>query len=242
MLNRQKHEIIMRNLLKDFYKSPYLSTSLGFKGGTAAYFFYELPRFSVDLDFDLLVENPKAADFEKVREVVRDICGTYGQVVLSRVKNYTVFNLLRYEPNFQAVKIEISKRPKLSRYQPLSMLGISVNAVVKEDMFANKLVALTSRRAPASRDLFDINFFFSKLWDINEEIITDRTGRGLREYLGDAREYIVKNFNKVNIMAGLGEVLDKPDKDRIKDTLVGDTLFKIDSFLESRVSRVTNSP
>ncbi len=28
MLNKQKHEIIMRNLLKDFYKSPYLSTRL----------------------------------------------------------------------------------------------------------------------------------------------------------------------------------------------------------------------
>jgi len=234
MLNKQKHEIIMRNLLKDFYKSPYLSTRLGFKGGTAAYFFYDLPRFSVDLDFDLLIDSPTAEDFEVVRKTIGDICGNYGKMVSSRVKNYTVFNLLRYESSLQALKVEVSKRPKISRYGFISMLGVAVNTMVKEDMFANKLVALTSRKAPASRDLFDVNFFFSKLWDINEEIVKSRTGKDLREYLGDARDYIVKNFNKINVMAGLGEVLDKPNKDRAKDTLISDTLFKIDSFLASR--------
>lgn len=234
MLNKQKHEIIMRNLLKDFYKSPYLGTRLGFKGGTAAYFFYDLPRFSVDLDFDLMLDNPEAGDFEAVRKAIEELCKNYGKMVSTRVKNYTVFNLVRYEPTLQALKVEVSKRPKISRYEPVSMLGVPVVTMVKDDMFANKLVALTSRRAPAGRDLFDVNFFFSKLWDINEAIIKDRTGKDLQAYLGYVREYIVKNFTKVNVMAGLGEVLDKPDKDRIKDSLINDTLFKLDTFLASR--------
>ncbi len=234
MLNKQKHEIIMRNLLKDFYKSPYLSTRLGFKGGTAAYFFYELPRFSVDLDFDLTIGNPEAGDFETVRKEIEDICENYGKIISSRVKNYTVFNLVRYESTLQALKVEVSKRPKISRYEPVSMLGVPVVTMVKEDMFANKLVALTSRKAPAGRDLFDINFFFSKLWDINESIIRDRTGKDLQAYLGDVKAYIDKNFTKVNVMAGLGEVLDKPDKDRVRDSLITDTLFKLNAFLTSR--------
>ena len=57
MLNREKHQLIMGQILKDIYTDVTISPLLGFKGGTCAYFFYNLPRFSVDLDFDLLVVN-----------------------------------------------------------------------------------------------------------------------------------------------------------------------------------------
>src|SRR3989344_4512496 len=54
MFNREKHQLIMGQILKDIYTDVSVSPLLGFKGGTCAYFFYKLPRFSVDLDFDLL--------------------------------------------------------------------------------------------------------------------------------------------------------------------------------------------
>jgi len=54
MLDRTKHENTMRNILNEVYSHKDLSPILGFKGGTACYFFYELPRFSTDLDFNLL--------------------------------------------------------------------------------------------------------------------------------------------------------------------------------------------
>lgn len=44
----------MLRILKDIYTDPDLNSLLGFKGGTALMFFYNLPRFSVDLDFNLL--------------------------------------------------------------------------------------------------------------------------------------------------------------------------------------------
>ena len=62
MPNREKHQLIMGRILKDIYADIAISPLLGFKGGTCAYFFYGLPRFSVDLDFDLLAasdENQK---------------------------------------------------------------------------------------------------------------------------------------------------------------------------------------
>ena len=43
----------MGQILKDIYTDVSISPLLGLKGGTCAYFFYGLPRFSVDLDFDL---------------------------------------------------------------------------------------------------------------------------------------------------------------------------------------------
>jgi len=53
MLNKEKHQLIMGRILKDVYTDVSIAPLLGFKGGTCAYFFYGLPRFSVDLDFDL---------------------------------------------------------------------------------------------------------------------------------------------------------------------------------------------
>lgn len=48
------HRNILLHLLKEVYTHPSIGAFLGFNGGTAAYLFYELDRFSVDLDFDLL--------------------------------------------------------------------------------------------------------------------------------------------------------------------------------------------
>ncbi len=57
MLNRIKHEQILKSILKDIYLNPYLQANLAFKGGTCLYMFYGLERFSIDLDFNLLSNN-----------------------------------------------------------------------------------------------------------------------------------------------------------------------------------------
>lgn len=59
MLNKDKYQVILIKILKEIYSDPKILTVLGFKGRTAAYLFYRLPRFSVDLDFDLLDEAKK---------------------------------------------------------------------------------------------------------------------------------------------------------------------------------------
>jgi predicted nucleotidyltransferase component of viral defense system len=45
----------------------------------------------------------------------------------------------------------------------------------KATIFANKLVALLERMA--NRDIYDVYFFFQRLWDINEAVIEERTGK-----------------------------------------------------------------
>jgi len=76
MLNREKHQLIMGQILKDIYTDVSISPLLGLKGGTCAYFFYGLPRFSVDLDFDLLVINEK--NQKLVLEKIVAILSKYG--------------------------------------------------------------------------------------------------------------------------------------------------------------------
>ena len=58
-LNSSVHKNVLVQILLAIYSDTTISPYLGFKGGTAAYLFYNLERFSVDLDFDLLDETKK---------------------------------------------------------------------------------------------------------------------------------------------------------------------------------------
>ena len=61
-LDITKHKTHLTNILLDLYKNSTLNPVLGFKGGTAAMLFYHLPRFSLDLDFDLLIPTDEVGD------------------------------------------------------------------------------------------------------------------------------------------------------------------------------------
>jgi len=67
MVNINKHKFFLTQILKDIYSDIELANSLGFKGGTALMFFYDLPRFSIDLDFNLLYLAKEKTVYEKVR-------------------------------------------------------------------------------------------------------------------------------------------------------------------------------
>jgi Domain of unknown function (DUF1814). len=67
---------ILFQILKDIYTETAIAPLLGFKGGTAAFMFHGLDRFSVDLDFDLLDET-KA---ERVFAYIEKTAGQYGVI------------------------------------------------------------------------------------------------------------------------------------------------------------------
>jgi len=217
----------MKNILKDIYSNRLLATVLGFKGGTACYFFYELPRFSVDLDFDLLDNEKK----EEVFKLVKKILEKYGKLSQATEKRNTLFFLLTYEVGKQKIKVEISKRQKNDNYEIKNFLGISVLTMKKEDMFANKLVAATERKMTANRDFFDINYFLNKAWDVNVEIIEDRTGKSFKEYLKFLINYVEKNITTTNVFDGLGEILNDDQKDSVRTILKRDLLFGLRNYL-----------
>lgn len=131
MFNTGVHKTMMVKLLKNIYTDPFLRTSLGFKGGTAAYLFYDLPRMSVDLDFDLLDERKKDEVFLRIKNVTSPLTTVEEAVE----KRYTLFFLLRYKKGIQNIKIEISKRPIKTTYIEQSYYGISMLVPKKEDMY-----------------------------------------------------------------------------------------------------------
>ncbi|HLD43923.1 MAG TPA: nucleotidyl transferase AbiEii/AbiGii toxin family protein, partial [bacterium] len=168
-----KHRNVMLRILKDVYTHPLLGACLGFKGGTAAYLFYQLNRFSVDLDFDLLDPAKEDAVFSEMQNLLQQ----YGQLKDSAKKRFSLFFMLSYEgkvSNTQNVKIEVNRRASTSQYQLKSYLGISMLVMAQGDMAAHKLMAMSERLHKANRDIYDAWFFLHHGWPINRDIITQR--------------------------------------------------------------------
>jgi len=227
MLDRNIHKTVLLQILKDIYTDTSLGPILGFKGGTAANFFYDLGRFSVDLDFDLLKEDKEAFVFEKIEKILHE----YGTIKDNYRKKHTLLFVISYDKQFQNIKVEISRRIFDSRYELKNYLGISVLIMVKEDMFAHKLVAVLERTKTANRDVYDIWYFLKNRWPINIEIVEKRTGMNFKDYLKKCIEF-VESLSDRNILSGMGELLDEKQKAWAKTHLRKDTVFLLKVRLE----------
>jgi len=221
MLNPTLHRTILIQILKRVYSHPLFGPNLGFKGGTAAMLFYGLPRFSVDLDFDLL--NPDLED--KILSDLPKILQKHGEVQEATKKTHTLLFIVSYEKGQRLVKIEISRRPiDTGPYEVKNFLGIPMLVVKQAKMVTSKLAALLTRKKFASRDVFDVWYFLDKNWDINEDILLKETGLSKRAALTKTIEMLEK-INPDSFMPGLGELVDNKTKYWIKNHLKEETLF-----------------
>ncbi len=229
MLNLEKHKNILIKILKDIYTDNSLGPLLGFKGGTAALLFYGLPRFSVDLDFDLLDLQQEDYVFKRIGQIIAN----YGEIKDQRKKYYTLFYELTYSLEDQNVKVEINRRDFGSKYQIINYFGISMQVMLKADIFANKLAAFYERVERANRDIFDVWFFLEKGWPLNKDLIEKRLGLSLKEILIKCISKLEKVPSR-NILAGLGEILNEKQKFWIKTKLKSETLFLLKVFLDAQ--------
>ena len=227
MLDRNVHKTILLQILKDIYTDSSLGPILGFKGGTAANFFYDLGRFSVDLDFDLLNRGKEAFVFEKIEKILRE----YGTIKEKYRKKYTLLFVISYDEKSQNIKVEINRKVFGSRYELKNYLGISMLIMVRGDMFAHKLVAVLERAKTANRDVYDIWHFLKNRWPINKEIVEKRTGMNFKDHLKTCIAFI-ESLSDRNILSGMGELLDEKQKAWAKTNLRKDTVFLLNVRLE----------
>jgi predicted nucleotidyltransferase component of viral defense system len=232
MLNKEKHQLIMGKILRDIYSDISISSLLGLKGGTATYFFYGLPRFSVDLDFDILSEDEddKKIVYNKILEIIKK----YGIIKDSYIKKYTIFALLSYSDMDFNIKIEINTRNQIenikSKYELKKYLGISMMVAKKEYLFAGKISALTMRTKTAMRDIYDINYFAKNNWDIDEEAVKSISNRDKKEQLLLCLE-VIEKIKDNEIMTGLGELVKEEEKEWIRKDLREETIFMIKNYI-----------
>lgn len=232
MLNREKHQLIMGLILRGIYTDVSIASLLGFKGGTSAYFFYGLPRFSVDLDFDLLTSSVE--DQKTVFKVIKKILKQVGKVKDSYIKFHTIFFLLSYGDSDHNVKVEVNTRllvPNIrDHFEFKEYLGIPMLVGKKPYSFASKLAALISRRVTAMRDIYDIWYFAKNNWDIDTEVLKIRTNKRVKEYLVDCIA-VVEAVKDNQILQGLGELLSAKEKVWVKNHLRKEVVFLLRNYM-----------
>lgn len=225
MVNIDLHRSLFIRILRDIYSDPDLRTSLGFKGGTAAMLFYDLPRFSVDLDFDLLDLSKKDRVYEKLNQLLPK----HATVREAADRQISLFFLLSYLIGKRNLKIDISKRVYPAKFVIKNYLGISMLVMDTADMAAGKLSALLTRKHLATRDVFDTWFFLKNNWPINENYFAEKTGMSLVDGLEKAKNQ-VQGIKKTELLAGIGDLLDNKQKDWVRNNLVNELIFYLDLY------------
>ena len=220
-----KHKFFMLQILKDIFSDADLADCLGFKGGTALMFFYGLPRFSVDLDFNLIDTTKEELVYKKVR----DILLKYGKIHDEAKKFFGPVFVLDYGQNERKLKVEISNRQYDNHYEIKNLLGIEMRVLVKPDMFAHKLCALLDRTEITGRDIFDCWFFLDTHTPINADIVESRMGMPLQDYLQRCIDTVEQMSDK-SIMNGLGELTDGEMKKFAKTKLRKETVALLNFF------------
>lgn len=225
MFDINRHKFFMMQILKDIYTAPVLATALGFKGGTAGLFFHGLPRFSVDLDFNLT--DPSKEDL--VYERVRSILLKYGKIHDEAKKHYGPILVLDYGAGERKLKVEISKRDYGDEYEIANLFGVNIKIMIKPNMFAHKLCAMLDRTEVTNRDIFDCWYFLQTQTPINKDIVEKRMNCSLNEYLQ-------KCINKLSSMSdrgllnGLGELMDDNMKKFVRTKMRTETIQLLEFY------------
>ncbi|WP_334167112.1 nucleotidyl transferase AbiEii/AbiGii toxin family protein [Phocaeicola paurosaccharolyticus] len=227
MVNINRHKFFLTQILKDIFSDIELANNLGFKGGTALMFFYDLPRFSVDLDFNLLDLAKEKTVYEKVRKILLK----YGKIFDEAMKFYGPIIVLDYGVGERKLKIEISNRQWDNHYERKNLLGINMQVMVAPDMFAHKLCALLDRGELTNRDIFDSWFFMQKQTPINKEIVETRMEMPLADYIQKCIDHL-ESMSERGILNGLGELMDEDMKKFVRKRLRVETISLLRFYKE----------
>lgn len=217
MLDVNRHKFFLLQLLKEIYSDPELASSLAFKGGTALMLFHDLPRFSVDLDFNLTANS----DEEVASAKLRAILVKHGTIRDEARKRYGMLLVLNYEDDGRNLKVEVSNRSYPDEYELRDYLGVSMNVMRLEYMFTHKLMALLDRNALTNRDVFDCWFCMKQRLVLRKSILDLRLKGTFEDYMDKAIEAVTA-ISGNRILDGIGELLDPELKKWIKTDLTSE--------------------
>lgn len=171
-------------ILNSVYKHN-LGKLMFFTGGTALRFFYNMPRFSEDLDFDTPGLNHK--DFDAILDSIRKGLTSEGfSVNISSKQRGDILIAELYFKDLMntygltdkrgmdvMIKIEVYKPSWNLRSQSgvLSLYGYNFSfiALEKDYLLSEKLLALFNRRR--GRDIYDTLFMLKKKFPFNEDVL-----------------------------------------------------------------------
>lgn len=181
-------------ILNSIYKHNF-GKAMFFTGGTALRFFYNMPRFSEDLDFDTPKLNFK--DFIILLEWVKKGLLKEGfSAELSAEKRGNLYVAELYFKDIMKLYKITDKRGldliiKIEVYKPswglqpessvLSLYGYNFSSILlkKDYLFSEKVCALLNRRR--GRDIYDTLFMLKKKFSFNADVLKANKIKGSPE-------------------------------------------------------------
>jgi len=190
---------------------------IAFKGGTALKLFFDLPRYSEDIDYDSL---GKIAPLELMNLIKAFVIKKKWEITDDAVKYNTILVELRFigpERNFR-VKIEISTRAKELNTTILSLRGVAVQTLEPAFLMTEKLMTFINRMA--GRDIFDAWFILNNAYALDEEMILKTYGDEVTFY-SEILE-VIKRLDSKKILRDTGKLLSLDHRNWIKTSFLSD--------------------
>jgi len=192
-------------------------SQIAFKGGTALRLFYNLPRFSEDIDYDFLSGMQADRLFNIIQNVFQR---KKWDITDAAVKFHTVLLELRFpgpERNFH-VKIEISTRKKDLDTTILSLRGVAILTLEPSFLMTEKLLTFIERQA--GRDIFDAWFILQNSYPLKESMIIKSYGDMLSFYQLILNK--IETANPKKIYRDTGKLLGHDYRNWMKTSFLGD--------------------
>ena len=218
----------MINILHGLFSSS-VAPYLAFKGGTLAYFCYDLDRYSTDIDLDLLDHTYEQAVMDEITSLLSRL-GDIKNTTLGADLHRWIF---RYDLQSTNIKVELNKRDLThNQYEIKHIQGMDIRCMDTSSMVSNKLLALGDRRY--NRDLYDTHFFRVQGYEYDESIIQARSGKTVKELITHIIQELPNHYAENTILAdGMGDVLTDPQKIRVKNHLVTETTKLLQLYLDT---------
>ena len=173
------HYNCLYNIVKDIALDKVLSPLLIFKGGTSLMFFYDLPRFSLNLEFTLVDRKQELLVFKRLLKIV----SMYGTICEKVIGLFGAKVVLEYGEEGWPLEVEISNQYWREETDLLCLDGFSQNVMSLSDIYTHKLIALGEGSNVTGKEIFDIWFLGEKFIIPNGDIVMKWVGRSLAEQL-----------------------------------------------------------
>ena len=190
---------------------------MAFKGGTALKIFYDLPRYSEDIDYDFL---GKISPQEMMAILKSLVPKKKWEITDDAVKYNTILLELRFagpERNFR-IKIEVSTRKNELKTTIQSLRGVPVLTLEPSFLMTEKLITFIERQA--GRDIFDAWYILNNAYPLDETMIIDTFG-GRTNFFSTLLNVIQKADSK-KILRDTGKLLSVDHRNWIKTSFLSD--------------------
>ncbi|MBI1870908.1 MAG: nucleotidyl transferase AbiEii/AbiGii toxin family protein [Chlamydiae bacterium] len=219
----QQHEQMEMKILDHMRKVKILD-ALIFGGGTMLRLCFDLPRYSVDLDFYLKAERkaflPQAKKFTDSLEEM-------GAKIKDHAEKYFSFLWEIRIPSYSRhLKIEIRKLSDQAKdtqlniaHSPFSSLQVRLRTLTLKQMWLNKIMALSERKEV--RDAYDLEFLTRRGGGDFKTLTKSRIEKLLQ---------VLNAFSKQELKA-MGSVLEKEEREMIASNRFDYLKSKIEAAL-----------